>query len=93
MTPGAIDILLVCCELGRWHVSSTTICPIAELLNAELVVAKHEDYDAIPIFITTKGREFAVQQGWLQYDPQAHAEPWTRTEAGRAASNFITCRP
>ena len=92
MTPEAIDLLLTCCELGRWHVTSTTICSIAELLNEGLVAAD-DDYESIPIFITDKGREYALQQDWLQSDPDANAEPWTRTEAGKAASNFIDFRP
>lgn len=82
----------MCCELGRWHVSAETICPIAELLNRELITAD-DDYDSIGVFITDKGRKYAVRQGWLAPAPDKDYEPWKRTPLGSEASNFITQRP
>jgi hypothetical protein len=94
LSPEAVDILLVCCELGQWHVCSNTIIPIAQLLSQGFVNAV-DDYDAIGIFITDTGRDYAIRCSWLQSDPDpaAYAQPWSRTDAGRQASNFITQRP
>lgn len=93
LSPEAVDLLLVCCELGRWHVCADTICPIAELVQRQFVTAV-DDYDAIGIFITDKGRKYAIRQGWLAASPdKGVGEPWYRTESGSQASNFINQRP
>jgi hypothetical protein len=92
LSPEAVDLLLTCCELGRWHVAEQTICPIAELLSREFVTASG-DYDTISIFITDKGRKYAVRQGWLTPFLEGTYEPWQRTPSGSEAANFITDRP
>jgi hypothetical protein len=78
--------------MGRWHVTSQTLCPIAELVSRGFVRAE-DDYDTISIFITDTGREYAIEQDWLDSTSDTVYEPWTRSAAGTKASNYITHRP
>lgn len=91
MTPEAVDLLLVCCELERWHVTAGNLVDVAELAKRKLV-SLEDDYEIIAIRITDKGRKYAIKKDWLESAPKAAYEPWQRTALGQQASNFITDR-
>lgn len=91
MTPEAVDLLLVCCEGGRWHVTADNLIDVAELARHQYV-SLEDDYEIIVIRITDKGRKYAIKKGWLASAPDSAYEPWRRTAAGQQASNFITQR-
>lgn len=91
LTPEGIDLLLTLCELGRWHVTETNLCDVADLVRLECATL-NSDYDTISVFVTDQGKNYASKRKWIEPFPDAVYEPWMRTELGKQASNFIADR-
>lgn len=78
----AIEILLTCCEIGHWHVSADNLIAVAELARKAFITLE-DDYENIVIRRTESGLAYAIERSWLESNPDAIFEPWTRTEAGQ----------